>query len=43
MGSKPKIKKITEKVVDPPYFFIDYAQVENVDQTLSGSNNQQEP
>ena len=33
VGSKPKIKKITEKVVAPPQFLIGDAQVENVDQT----------
>ena len=33
MGSKPKIEKTNEKVVDPPQFLIGDAQVENVDQT----------
>ena len=33
VGSKPKIKKITEKVVDPPQFLIGDAQAEIVDQT----------
>ena len=33
VGSKPKIKKITEKVVAPPQFLIGDAQVENVDHT----------
>ena len=33
VGSKPKIQKITEKVVAPPQFLIGDAQVENIDQT----------
>ena len=33
VGSKPKIKKITEKVVAPPQFLIGDAQFENVDHT----------
>ena len=32
MGSKPKIKKITEEVVDPPQFLIGDAEDENVEQ-----------
>ena len=31
VGSKPKIKKITDKIVDHPQFFICGCQVENVD------------
>ena len=31
VGSKPKIKKITDKIVDHPKFFIGGSQVENVD------------
>ena len=31
VGSQPKIKKITDKVVDHPQFFIGASQVENVD------------
>ena len=33
VGSKPKIKKITDNFVDPPQFLIGESQVENVDQT----------
>ena len=33
VGSKPKIKKFTERVVGPPQFLIGDAQVENVDHT----------
>ena len=33
IGSKPKIKKITDNVVDPPQFLIGDSHVENVDQT----------
>ena len=33
VGSKPKIKKIADKIVDPPQFLIGDSQVENVDQT----------
>ena len=32
-GSQPKIKKITDKIVDHPQFFIGGCQVENVDRT----------
>ena len=30
---KPKVKKITDNVVDPPQFLIGDSQVENIDQT----------
>ena len=33
VGSQPKIKKITDKIVDHPQFFIGGCQVENVDRT----------
>ena len=33
MGSKPKIKKIVDKTVDHPQFFIGDSQVENVDRS----------
>ena len=33
VGSKPKIKKIIEKIIAPPQFLIGDAQVENVDHT----------
>ena len=33
VGSQPKIKKITDKIVDHPQFFIGGSQVENVDRT----------
>ena len=33
MGSQPIIKKITDKTVDHPQFFIGNSQVENVDRT----------
>ena len=32
-GSQPKIKKICDKTVDHPQFFIGDSQVENVDRT----------
>ena len=33
VGSQPKIKKISDKTVDHPQFFIGDSQVENVDRT----------
>ena len=33
VGSQPKIKKISDKIVDHPQFFIGDSQVENVDRT----------
>ena len=33
VGSQPKFKKITDKIVDHPLFFIAGCQVENVDRT----------
>ena len=33
MGSQPKIKKIVDKTVDHPQFFIGDSQVENVDRS----------
>ena len=33
VGSQPKIKKITDKIVDHQQFFIGGSQVENVDRT----------
>ena len=33
VGSQPKIKKITDKTVDHPQFFIGDSQVENIDQS----------
>ena len=33
VGSLPKIKKITDEIVDHPQFFIGGCQVENVDRT----------
>ena len=31
VGSQPKIKKITDKIVDHPQFFIGGSQIDNVD------------